>query len=371
MQQATLALDHAPADPADRTGFEIGWDHAHHGLVPMAEWLLDGSPVRQGWLAGKAVFGRRTLGASRHVRLWLQLRGQAWRGGIAFETLQVTPHYLSQIETGTCPVTREALGGASDTATAPVVERLNGEAGFAAGHLAVISRAASAARAGCSAAEALAIARRLELGDAQEFRGLDPQAWRRLATLLSFVTPLAHAEAAALPLRVLAPNRVRVLNAAQGLQTLVTHTLARAGWSTRLRALADLLPADLRQDFFLFVGAIAPRVMEWPQAAPAAELRASMEDLWGDARVQRRWQALVLALGAERTEALVARAADAGLAGQRALVHEPQAATEGWALAQRGRVPFVAAVPAAARSPRSPRAGAQRGSRLPQTLSLS
>lgn len=338
MHQSTLDLDTLPADHADRTGFDIGWDHAHHGLVPMAELLLAGTPVRQGWLAGKAVFGRRTLTASRHVRLWLQLRIDAWRQGLAFETLQVTPHYLAQIDTTVCPVTRQPLGGVAGSPTAPVVERLQAEAGYAAGHLAVFSQAASSARAGCSAAEALAKVQRLEIGDIDRLDGLGLAEWRRLAVLLSFVTPTHHADASRLPLAALPPNRVRVLNAVQGLQTLVTSTLAKAGWSTRLRALADLLPADLRQDFFLFIGALAPRVMEWPQFPLPMLQRQLMEDLWADARVQRRWHPLALALGAERAERLVARAAEAGLGGQRALVHERDAATEGWGLDNRGLV---------------------------------
>jgi len=65
MNQATLsfpASDAAFAGPADRIGFDIGWDHAHHGLVPPAELLHQGTPVMQGWLAGKAVFGRGARG---------------------------------------------------------------------------------------------------------------------------------------------------------------------------------------------------------------------------------------------------------------------------------------------------------------------
>ena len=48
-------------DLGDQAGFQIGWDHAHHGLVPPAGLLLDGTPIGQGWRAGRAVFGRRTL----------------------------------------------------------------------------------------------------------------------------------------------------------------------------------------------------------------------------------------------------------------------------------------------------------------------
>ena len=113
MDQTTLELDASPhAAAVDRSGFEIGWDHAHHGLAPPPELLLDGTPVGQGWLAGKAVYGARTLGCTRHTRLWLQLRVEAWRMGVAFEGQQLTPNYLAQIQTARCPVTRALMQGA-------------------------------------------------------------------------------------------------------------------------------------------------------------------------------------------------------------------------------------------------------------------
>src|SRR5688572_32808500 len=114
MNQATLDLPLQPADSSiDRTGFQIGWDHAHHGLVPPPGLLLAGTPIGQGWRAAKAVFGHRTLAASRHTRSWLALRTLAWRQGINFELQQLTPNYLAQIHTECCPILRTPLGGAT------------------------------------------------------------------------------------------------------------------------------------------------------------------------------------------------------------------------------------------------------------------
>jgi hypothetical protein len=51
MDQATFSFPTftaAPTEPADRIGFDIGWDHAHHGLVPPAELLHPGTPVHAG-----------------------------------------------------------------------------------------------------------------------------------------------------------------------------------------------------------------------------------------------------------------------------------------------------------------------------------
>jgi len=330
MTQANLELDTPPAQAADRTGFDIGWDHAHHGLVPPAELLHTGTPVCQGWMAGRAVFGQRVLATQRATRLWLQLRLLAWRHGIAFETQQVTPNFLAQIQTPECPVLRLPLGGAASDPAAAQVERLNPDAAYAAGNLAVISRQAALVRDGVDVAEAVQRARRAEAGGEPE-SGLDAAVWWRLAALRSYATPLPFHEAARLPLAVLPPNRVRLLNAVQGLQALVTLLFAAPGWSTRTRAMGALLPEHtLRHDFNLFVGAIAPRVLE---AGPDTQsVRRALEDAWLHERVQRRWQHLVFSLGQAGVEALLAQATAQGLAPVRILSHAAEQAIEGWAL---------------------------------------
>jgi|CXWL01.1.fsa_nt_gi hypothetical protein len=329
MNQATLDLATPPVDPIDRTGFDIGWDHAHHGLVPPAGLLHEGTPVTQGWMAGKAVFGHRTLAGTRATRQWLAVRTLAWRRGIAFEDQQVTPNFLAQIHSERCPVLRTALGGGTDQPDAAVVERLNPQAGYAAGNLAVMSHLAAQARQGVDVLQARRHARAIEAG-AAPVAGLGAPAWWRIAVLGSFSTPLPFHEAARLPLAVLPPNRVRLLNTAQGLQALATLLFATPGWSRRCRALADLLPGHtLRHDFNLFVGALAPRVLE--AGTDATAVRRALEDAWLQERVQRRWQHLVLSLGEPGTEQLLARAVAQGLAGVRTVYHAPEQATDGWA----------------------------------------
>lgn len=337
--QATLELtSNAPpqgTDPVDAAGFQIGWDHAHHGLVPPPELLLDGTPVGQGWRAGKAVFGRRTLPGGRATRQWLALRTLAWRQGIVFETQQVTAHYVAQLHTERCPVMRTPLGGAPGEPSSAVIERLNPHAGYAAGNLALLSQQAVSQRREVDILEAMRRARRAaSSGEAVE--GLDAGAWWRLAALRAFATPLPFHEAARVPLAVLPPNRVRLLNAPQGLQALLTMQFLSPGWSARTRELAAMLPEHtLRHDFNLFIGAIAPRVIE--AGSDPARLRDALEDAWLNERVMRRWQHFVLALGEAGTESLLERAAAAGLTGVRTLTHEPEQATEGWALPQGGR----------------------------------
>ena len=332
MTQTLLDLDTLSADPLDRTGFDIGWDHARHALVPPAELMLDGTPVSQGWRAARAVFGHRTVAAGRHVRQWLALRLQAWREGAAFDDLQVTPHYLGQLETRHCPVTRAPLGGALHGADSPVIARLNAAAGYAAGNLLVLSRRAARALQGCSAEQARERAERLaRLPAGSLIDELDAAHWARLATLTSLAQPLPQVQAARLPLRALPPNRVRVLNAAQGLQSLLTLRLQAAGWSRRARAIADLLPRpELRHDFNLFVGALAVPLMSIPGQLSPRELRWAQEDAWADGRVQRRWAQFAVQLSAAECEAWLRRLIDQGLAGVRVLMHEdePMATTD-------------------------------------------
>lgn len=339
MDQALLSFDQPPSDALDRGGFEVGWDHGRHALVPPADLLLEGTPVGQGWRAARAVFGHRTAPTTRGVRQWLALRLEAWRCGAEFDTLQVTPHHLVQLHTTHCPVTRQALGGPTAGDQAAVITRLRNDAGYAAGNLATLSRLAARAKQGLDAAQALEQAQRLARDGAAGADGLDAAAWARLATLMSLAVPLPQVQAARIALYALPPNRVRVLNPAQGLQALLTLRLQAAGWSRRARAVADLLPRpSLRHDFNLFIGALAVPLMSIPGDLARHEARWALEDAWCDGRVQRRWAQFAVQMSEAESERLLQAIVDAGLAGTRTLLHEPQFATEGWALASRGRL---------------------------------
>lgn len=337
MNQALLELALTQPHPADRCAFDIGWDHARHGLVPPAQLLLPDTPVCQGWMAAKAVFGRRTLASTRHTRQWMTLRLRAWREGVVFDDQVVTPNYLGQIETAHCPVLRTALGGAVGSPDAAVIERINMQAGYAAGNLVMMSAQAASARRGVEVLQATRLARQGE-STGEPVNGLHANAWWRLAALLSFAQVLPLAEAAALPLAVMPPNRVRLLNAAQGLQALLTQTFMSKGWSTRCLTLAQRLPAHtLRQDFNLFVGAMAPRVLEADEAPRARRL--ALEDAWLHERVQRRWQHLILSLGAAGTQMLLTAALDMRWPGLLVQAHSTEQATENWGLTATPAIP--------------------------------
>ncbi|GCL61084.1 hypothetical protein [Pseudaquabacterium pictum] len=317
----------------DACGFAIGWDHAHHRVTPPLAHLNDHNPVGQGWAAGRAAFGERRLRTTAAVRQWLALRLRAWQDGAVFEDQQVNPAFLARIDVPQCPVTRAPLllaTGGSDDAT---VVRLNTAAAYAAGNLAVLSQQAAQAwgPGDWAAAQAQAVA----LADSGgRHLGLDAAAWQRLVVLASFATPLPHAQAALLPLRVLPPNRVRVINPVQALQVMLTLQFSQAGYARRLLGLSALVPgSEARQAFQIFMHTLlARRLAVGPQPTPQ-QLRQAMEDTWGDVLVQRRWQRLASRLGAADCELLLQRASQRGLVVGGGRWLSADAATDGWALA--------------------------------------
>jgi hypothetical protein len=339
MHTADLFEDAAPAvhalNPTDATGFEIGWDHAHYRLTPPPQQLKAANPVHQGWQAGTAVFGMRTLKPTPHVRKWLQLRVNAWRRGRAFEGVQVTPHFLAQIDVPVCPITRAKLSHASGAGSDASVDRVCNQAGYAAGNLAVMSTRANQAKADLGWQDALAVVRQLEASGLDTVDGLAAVHWARLGVLMSFVTPLPHAEAVRLPLLLLPPNRLR-LQRLHGVQAVLTLAFTQAQAVPRLRELIAHLPAPARHDFQVFMLTLQARRLAIGLQTTGTPLRHALEDLWTDAAVNRRWQRFALQLDDADCERLVRIAARKGLGGRAWQWLPRAAATEGWALATAG-----------------------------------
>lgn len=327
-----ILLDFAAPPAAPQLGFDLGWDHARHGLPPPPGLCRQGSALLRGWRAGHACFGTRTRRASPRVRLWLALRVHAWLRGRAFELADVTPHYLGQLEVLHCPVTRAPLAPAQAS-----VDRVCDRAGYAAGNLAMMSAPANRAKGALRWDEAMQRAQSAPAAEGGAIDGLDAAAWTRVGVLISFVTPLPHERAACIPLRVLPPNRLRLLNPVQGLQALVTRELARPDGTRRLRAMAELLPGEAtRLAFHRFLSALLPRRLEAGQLADALQLRHALEDAWADGCVNRCWQRFALSLDAATVERLLQRCAAGALTTTRVLLHEAASATEGWALQSGG-----------------------------------
>jgi hypothetical protein len=168
------------------------------------------------------------------------------------------------------------------------------------------------------------------------------------------VTPLLLEQAARIPLRLLPPNRLRLLNPMQGLQALVTRELVRSDGTRRLCELAALLPGEAqRADFHRLLAALLPRRLQAGQDADGWALRHALEDAWADALVNRCWQRFALQLDDALIERLLQRCAAGALAGTRWLMHDFAAAIDGWALDSGGRVPAPA--PGRAAPPRAER----------------
>ena len=338
--QISLEMD----SPTTNTslGLELGWDHAHYGVTPPVEHLFAASPLRQGWLSGRAAFGQRTLKAGHHVRLWLKLRTHAWARGRAFDAVQVTPNYLQQIAADWCPITRIALDQHGDHGSQRSVDRVRNDAAYAAGNLAMMSRAANNAKHQHDWQSASEVACSLGRGPLESIAGLGAPEWRRIATLCSYVTELAHAQAAALPMLVLPPNRLRLFNPIQALQALITRQLSTPGWSQRLECVEALLPgATLQRDFNAFVLALVPRLLQAGVQGQGHAMRWTLEDAWGTDLVLRRWTQFAQGLSAAQAEQLVTRATEKALSPLRMQQHVGTEATAGWALERQGFQPSM------------------------------
>jgi hypothetical protein len=314
MQQSSLTLSNRPTAtcPADATGFDIGWEHAQHGLVPPPELLLEGTPVSQGWRAARAVLGRRSPSSTRALRQWLALRTLAWRRGVDFDTASLDASSLARLYSTHCPVLGVGLGGPMGSDGAAVAHTLNPDVGYRQGNVVVLSNAAAQAGHGMTVADALRHGRTAAMSG-QDVRGLHSLAWQRLAVLLSFAMPLPFHEAARMPLLVVPPVGVRPHHAVQQLQAMLSLQFLRPGWSRRTRELAAGLRREAqRTDFHLFVSALASRVVEagqksGPDAGPVAT-EHTLEDAWMHERVQQRWHRLAMGLGESGCAALLQHA---------------------------------------------------------------
>ena len=327
------------ADPCDRTGFEIGWDYAQHRLTPPVDHLHEGHSVREGWEAGRHSFGQRTLLANRFTRKWLQLRLNAWLRGRVFEIEQSNLAFLRQIDVEVCPITRETLTHGTETLSDASVDRVFNDAAYAAGNLAVMSTRANQAKNDYGVDDAMRFARQIETGGLVGTDGLTAAQWARVAVLTSFVTPMSHAKAANLPLLVMPPNRLRLLNPVQSLQVILSLQFNRPGHARRCAALSRLMPsADARHAFGTFMHTLLARRLASGRITGEEAQRHAIEDLWRDPLINARWQRLALRLTPADCERIGRIAAERGLAGCGVRWHANDAATKGWALASGGYV---------------------------------
>jgi len=284
-------------DEAVDPGDVLGFDYARFGMVPPAPCLWPGHPIREGWERGRRLMTRRTRPATLAVTRWLALRLAAWQRGEAFDDHQITPQVLRSLEVAThCPVTGRALG--NDAVVVPAdVQR-----GWVAGNLMLASPAIADRWLAIDWAIAKDALARAEADPDESADGLPLRHWRRIVALKSLATPLPHGEAARIPLLVLPPNRLRLVNPIQELQAVLTLQLSVPGWGQRARTVADSLPQALRNEFNLFFNSLLAQALRQGHGSERPDMRDALAAAWGDEVVMRRWG---------RFAALV----DAGLAG--------------------------------------------------------
>ena len=342
---ATLAAPRAAApegaaralDAFESQGFAIGWDYARHGIVPPVDHLHAGHPVRLGWEAYRAraiVQPRPPAPATDRWPLtaWLGLRLTAWLRALPLEPVAVTVSLIRRLRVTHCPITREALTWAAGLETDAQVIVLNDAAGVAAGNLAVVSARAAAARALCThVQQAHERARALAIPGATD-AGLQAAAWRRLAGLMSLATPVPHAQISTQALMVFPPPRVRVLNASQAVQTMLSSLWMGPGYARRLADVSACLPQPVqRRRLSLLMSALLARRLEQGWSASSQQARYALEEAWGHPAVLRRWQDLMQCLDAPSCERWVRRVMARQAAHPLLRWMDAERATEGWA----------------------------------------
>ena len=283
-----LAVQALAEGGSDAIGWQLGHDHARHGVALPASHLHEGSPLFAGWQAALARRLHRHRDPAPALRRWLQLRLQAWQEGVAFEDQLLTPHYLQQLDTSHCPVTRAELHDEQGHPAQRLFVRLRQDQDYAAGHLVVMGRSAAAALQGRTLQQ-LKIVALQAARQAETIENLDAAAWARLVSLVAMVH---QADGEHCLSRLLPPNRLRLQDPVRALQAWLTRQLRHAGWSQRLLALHDALPGvPARQAASSLSAALAPHALGLPATGMAQ--RWVLEDLWLDGRVQRRWAQLV------------------------------------------------------------------------------
>jgi hypothetical protein len=320
---AGVAVDEqspAAADPGDA----IGFDHARYGVVPPAACLWPGHPVRAGWERGRRLIGPRARPATLAVTRWLALRLAAWQDGRPFDDHQITPQVLRSLEATThCPVSGRALGEDAQ------VVAVDAARGWVAGNLVLLDPSLAVLWRTLDWPAAKAALARAEAEPEARVEGLPPRQWRRIVALKSLATPLAGAEAASIPLHVLPPNRLRLMNPIQELQAVLTLQLAAPGWGQRARSVAQALPRALRCEFNLFFNSLLAQALRQAQGPERAAMRDALSLAWNDAVVQRRWLRLARLVDDALARRLVDRLAGERLPGLHVVRHEdePAAAT--------------------------------------------
>lgn len=168
----------------DRVGFELGWDFAMAGVLPVGD-QLSYRQIALGYAQAQQKLGKgRGTSGDRFMRKVLQVRFNAWLRGRDIDTSVLTAHLLQSIDVEVCPIMRETLTHSQNTAMDWSVERIDNTVGYVPGNLAIISRLANEAKYTHGSLELIRIARMCS-NTGHLYVGLDSRQWARLACLAS------------------------------------------------------------------------------------------------------------------------------------------------------------------------------------------
>ena len=289
--------------------------------------------LHQGYKAGRAQTGARTLQPHAGVDAWLATRLQALQWQRAYDADCLNPRLLSQIAKSHCPVTGawlspDSLSQERPRLTAAHVARLAtlapGQA-YVPGRVVVMSAQAlgwleDTLQSLDGAAEGETLWRALQARAREACQDgatqASPESYERLAALVSYVTPLSHREACALPLLVLPPNRLQLSNPVQAVQALLTRLFVAGQPSRELAALRQLIqPRAVQQRLDAFVRAFrhalaavwSARQVRFEGGAQDALLDTCLEEAWRVREVQACWHQLARQWDAAECEALLQR----------------------------------------------------------------
>ena len=198
------ALDQNDMTAAARAeaGRSLGYEMAVRGMQ-----LGSGMPreVAEGYAEGKYSSRRAKAAPSAFVRKLMRLKVSAWKRG-RYVDEAVTAEFLESIAVTHCPVTRVEMTSGTGTGTDMSVDRVFNGGAYAVGNIAFMSANANHAKGSLMPLEIVDVAKR-----AEEYDGLKPEQWLRLACMTCQATPPGY-PVSNLPMLVYPPNGLLISN---------------------------------------------------------------------------------------------------------------------------------------------------------------
>ncbi len=304
---ATPAIPHVRTSRADlldpEIGRAVGWDFARFGVELPERY---GGSAREGYLAGRAHYGRFHEPTDRFQRKVLLIRANAWMRGRIFDLKSITADFLRSIEPLHCPITRVPLTYGTGADTDWSVDRLCNEGGYVAHNVVIISTRANIAKDRKSVADMCAASQKAFM-DRQLVDGLDEFQWARLACLATYAEDVPErAVMAAHPVVVLPPLHLpsgrigmatEVLLRSQAATCAARHHNPREGLLNAMRLAEVFRGKKSRKLAERYLARLIARTCQDLKGNPAKPATFALEDAGWDEEVRRLWMRVCSELG--------------------------------------------------------------------------